>query len=64
MPLVSLSQPSPNAWLDAVLAAFDEFLIDHAANERKASAMAMSLVAHYPDRQELVTRMIDPLLKK
>jgi len=64
MPLVSLSQPSPNAWLDAVLAAFDEFLIDHAANERKASAMAMSLVAHYPDRQELVTRMIDLALEE
>ena len=64
MPLVSLSQPSPNAWLDAVLAAFNEFLIDHAANERKASAMAMSLVAHYPDRQELVTRMIDLALEE
>ena len=64
MPQVSLSQPSPDAWLDAVLASFDEFLIDHAANERKASAMAMSLVAHYPDRQELVTRMIDLALEE
>ena len=46
-------------WLKAVLAEFDEFLIDHAANERKASASAMSLVAHYPDRRELVTRLIE-----
>ena len=42
--------PSSDAWLECVLANFDEFLIDHAANERKASTMAMSLVAHYPDK--------------
>ena len=47
------------AWLQAVLDDFDAFLIDHAANERKASASAMSLVAHYPDRTHLVTELID-----
>lgn len=46
-------------WLQAVLDDFDAFLIDHAANERKASASAMSLVAHYPDRSALVSRLID-----
>ncbi len=46
------------AWTAAVLADFDAFLLDHAANERKASAAAMSLVAHYPDRRELVGRCI------
>lgn len=47
------------AWLQAVLADFNSFLIDHAANERKASAAAMSLVAHYPDKPELVSKLIE-----
>jgi tRNA-(ms[2]io[6]A)-hydroxylase len=37
---------------------FDSFLLDHAACERKASATAMTFVAHYPDRSELVGEMI------
>jgi tRNA-(ms[2]io[6]A)-hydroxylase len=50
---------SSQQWLSAVLADFDAFLGDHAANERKASASAMSLVVHYPDRGLLVDRMIE-----
>ena len=46
-------------WTAAVLADLDAFLLDHAANERKASASALALVAHYPDRPELVRRCID-----
>lgn len=45
-------------WAAAVLANFDAFLLDHAANERKASSAALALVAHYPDRAELVERCI------
>ena len=56
---IKLGIASSNAWLQCVLANFGDFLIDHAANERKASAMAMSLVTHYPDKHELVTSMID-----
>ena len=56
--------PSSRAWLDCVLANFDEFLIDHAANERKASSMAMSLVAHYPDKPDLVREMVDLALEE
>ena len=48
-----------NQWLRAVQKNFDAFIIDHALNERKASASAMSLVAHYPDRAELVEVMIE-----
>lgn len=59
-----LKRSSPKDWLDAVLADFDSFLLDHAANERKASAMAMSLVAHYPDKTELVESMIDLALEE
>ena len=46
-------------WLRTVQKNFDAFVIDHALNERKASASAMTLVAHYPDRSELVEAMID-----
>lgn len=41
------------------MADFDRFLIDHAAAEKKASGMAMSMLSHYPDRPELVAAMID-----
>ena len=61
---ITLGIASSDAWLQCVLADFDGFLIDHAANERKASAMAMSLVAHYPDRRELVSSMIDLALEE
>ncbi|MEL7341532.1 MAG: tRNA isopentenyl-2-thiomethyl-A-37 hydroxylase MiaE, partial [Bacteroidota bacterium] len=45
---------SPPAWIKAVLEDFDTFLQDHANCERKASAMAMSFVAKYPDRLEII----------
>src|SRR5262249_47755995 len=45
-------------WLLAVTNDFDAFLVDHAACERKASATALTFVAHYPDRAELVSAMI------
>jgi len=46
-------------WINAVMADFDAFLIDHAANERKASTLAMSMVVHYPDKEHIVREMID-----
>lgn len=59
-----LTVASPHGWIEAVLADFDGFLLDHAANERKASAMAMSMVAHYPDKPVLVREMIDLALEE
>ncbi len=50
--------PSKKEWLLAVLADFDNFLKDHADCERKASGMAMSLVAKYPDREEILQELI------
>jgi tRNA-(ms[2]io[6]A)-hydroxylase len=55
---MELGIPSTDAWLQIVLDGFDAFLLDHAACERKASGSALSLVAHYPDRPELVSEMI------
>ena len=57
--MFDLRIPTPRAWVDAVMADFDAFLLDHAACERKASATGMWFVAHYPDRAELVDPMID-----
>jgi tRNA-(ms[2]io[6]A)-hydroxylase len=57
--MITLQAASSPAWLSAVLADFDAFLLDHAAAERKASAVALSLISHYPDRRELVAAMMD-----
>ncbi len=51
--------PSSQEWLSAVLSDFDAFLQDHADCERKASAMAMSFVAKYPDRSEIIPELIE-----
>lgn len=46
-------------WVKTVMADFDEFLLDHAAAEKKASGMAISMLSHYPDKVELVSTMAD-----
>lgn len=51
--------PSKQEWLDAVMGDFDAFLKDHADCERKASSMAMSFVAKYPDRLEIIPELIE-----
>lgn len=48
-----------SAWTDTVLGDFDAFLLDHAAAEKKASGMAMSMISHYPDKPSLVAAMAD-----
>ncbi|MEM9545997.1 MAG: tRNA-(ms[2]io[6]A)-hydroxylase [Bacteroidota bacterium] len=55
---LDLAVESKKEWLDAVLADFPSFLQDHADCERKASAMAMSFVAKYPDRKEILPDLI------
>lgn len=56
--------PSSQAWIDAVLDDFPAFLQDHADCERKASAMAMSFVAKYPDRLEILPELIDTAIEE
>ena len=53
-----LIETNPN-WIQAVLSDFDSFLQDHAAAEKQASGMALSMLSHYPDRILLVTKMTD-----
>ena len=50
--------PTSDAWVQAVLEDFDTFLLDHAACERKASAMAMTFIVRYPDRDAILEPMI------
>ena len=45
-------------WVDAVMTDLPSFLQDHADCERKASALAMSLVAKHPDRLEIIPELI------
>lgn len=54
-----LIQASPEDWLNAVLGDMDAFLIDHAAAEKKASGMAVSMLSHYPDKPDIVLTMAD-----
>ena len=56
---IDLKKSSSNAWINAVIADFDNFLMDHANCERKASAMAMSFVAKYPNRKEILGELIE-----
>lgn len=59
MPDSPLRYQTPATWTETVLADFDSFLLDHAAAEKKASGMAISMLSHYPDRVELVAAMAD-----
>lgn len=59
MTQLTLQYSTPPAWTATVLEDFDTFLLDHAAAEKKASGMAMSMVSHYPDKVEIVQAMTD-----
>ena len=52
------------AWVEVPLRDFDEFIMDHANCERKASAQAMSLVVKYPDRLPIIPGLIDVALEE
>jgi tRNA 2-(methylsulfanyl)-N6-isopentenyladenosine37 hydroxylase len=51
-------------WADNAIKNIDEFLVDHAACERKASATAMAFVVKYPDRPEFVEAMIQVAIEE
>jgi len=51
-------------WVKTVMADFPAFLQDHADCERKASAMAMSFVAKYPDRVEIIPELLETALEE
>jgi tRNA-(ms[2]io[6]A)-hydroxylase len=55
---------SPEGWLETVMGDFDSFLQDHANCERKASSMAMSFVAKYPNRTEIIPELIETAVEE
>ena len=55
---------SPPGWIETVLNDFPSFLQDHADCERKASATAMSLVAKYPNRIEIIPELIESAVEE
>jgi len=57
--MFDLKYETPPSWTDYILDHFDDFLLDHAACERKASASAMAFVVRYPDHPEIVETMIE-----
>lgn len=61
---VDVACESPPEWIEAVMNDFDSFLRDHANCERKASSMAMSFVAKFPDRVEILPELIDTAVEE
>lgn len=61
---IDIAVPSKPEWIAAVMDDFDSFLQDHADCERKASAMAMSFVAKYPDRVEIIPELIETAVEE
>ena len=56
--MFQLQYETPPQWAKYVCQNLDDFLIDHAACERKASATAMSFVVRYRDMPKLIKSMI------
>ena len=61
---IDLACESSEQWVAAVMDDFNTFLQDHANCERKASAMAMSFVAKYPDRMEIIPELIETAVEE
>lgn len=56
---MELAVATDPAWVEVVLDNFHQFLPDHANCERKASALAMSMVVKYPDRHQIIPWLIE-----
>lgn len=61
---IELACTSSPQWVAMVMGDFDAFLQDHANCERKASAMAMSFVAKFPDRVEIIPELIETAIEE
>ena len=55
---ITLSVATDPAWGRFIAGNLDEFLVDHANCERKASAFALGLIVKYPDRFDLTETLI------
>ena len=57
--MLKLRYDTPLDWVKVVDNDLNTFLRDHAYNERKVAAAAMTLVAHQPNRPKLVHALVD-----
>uniref|UniRef100_A0A450U2Y9 tRNA-(Ms[2]io[6]A)-hydroxylase n=1 Tax=Candidatus Kentrum sp. FW TaxID=2126338 RepID=A0A450U2Y9_9GAMM len=55
---IDLLTDTDPSWVVVIKENFDAFLADHANCERKASALAMSLIVKYPDRVAIIPPLI------
>ena len=62
--MIKLKYATQPGWARHIVENMDAFLPDHAAAEKKASSMAMTMVAHYPNKPDLVMAMIDLALEE
>ncbi|ANM30936.1 hypothetical protein ABI59_17165 [Acidobacteria bacterium Mor1] len=53
-----LSHRTPESWVGLVEENLDDFLRDHASNERKVCTSALQLLTQHPEREELVRELI------
>ncbi len=61
---LDIKTPTPDSWIEAVMSDFGLFLQDHADCERKASTMAMSFVAKYPDRTAIIPELLETAIEE
>ena len=61
---LDLKYNTPPQWTATVMNDFNAFLQDHADCERKASAMAMSLVYKCPDKTTIIPWLVDTALEE
>lgn len=50
---------TPDTWVQCVLEHFEDFLLDHAACERKAGSTAEHFAVRYRDKPELIDTMLE-----
>ena len=55
---IDLASHTPSEWVNGILDDFDTFLPDHANCERKAAALAMSLVSKHPERSAIIPTLV------
>ncbi|MDQ6975646.1 MAG: tRNA-(ms[2]io[6]A)-hydroxylase [Mariprofundaceae bacterium] len=56
---IALCYQTPAEWAKTALSDLAYFLADHANCERKASAMAMSMIVRFPDRDKIIVPLMD-----
>lgn len=56
--MLSLHSTTDAAWLQRVQSNLEELLIDHAHCEKKAAGVAMNLIFHYVEHEELCREMM------